>query len=350
MAAMSENRRLDIGGRTVGDAQPCFVIAEIGSNHNQDFDLARRLIDAAAQSGVDAVKFQTFRASSHYSKKAPSFDYLNNVDTHELIRSLELDRSWQADLKHHAEERGVAFFSSPCDSDAIAGLAALDVPAYKVGSFDLTDDGLITEMAAIGKPLILSTGMATWMDIQFAVDAARRAGNDQIILLQCTSLYPAPAHLSNLRAMASMHSVFGTLVGYSDHTMGDHIALAAVAMGACMIERHFTLDRTLPGPDHPFAIEPHEMTEMMRKIREIEAAFGDGFKNGPRQEELEMAEKGRRSLHARVPIAAGQSIGADMLVAKRPGLGIPPFLKSQVVGRIARTDIDADQWITWEML
>lgn len=341
---------LDIGDRTVGDGHPCFVIAEIGSNHNQDFDLARRMIDAAAQAGADAVKFQTFRASSHYSKKSPSFGYLNNVDTHELIRSLELDRSWQADLKRHAEGCGVIFFSSPCDSDAIAGLAALDVPAYKVASFDLTDDGLISEIAAIGKPLILSTGMATWMDIQFAVDASRRAGNDQLVLLQCTSLYPAPAHLSNLRAMASMRSAFGTLVGYSDHTRGDHISLAAVAMGASIIEKHFTLDRTLPGPDHAFAIEPDEMFEMMQKIREIEAAFGDGIKNGPQGDEREMAEKGRRSLHARVPIAAGEVISAEMLVAKRPGLGIPPLLRAHVVGRIARTNIDADQWITWDML
>jgi len=349
MSATNGQNSINIGGRAVGDGHPCFVIAEIGSNHNQNFDLARRLIDAAAQAGVDAVKFQTFRAVSHYSKKTPGFGYLNNINTHELIRSLELDRSWQADLMQHAKERGVIFFSSPCDSDAIAGLAALGAPAYKVASFDLTDDSLIFEMAAIGKPLLLSTGMATWNDIQFALDAARRAGNDQIVLLQCTSLYPAPVNLSNLRAMASMRASFGTLVGYSDHTMGDHIALAAVAMGGCIIERHFTLDRTLPGPDHPFAIEPHEMSEMMRKIREIEAAFGDGLKNGPRQEEGEMAEKGRRSLHARVPITAGQTVASDMLVAKRPGIGIPPFLKAHVVGRIARTNIDADQWITWEM-
>lgn len=350
MFASFDHWHLDIGDRKVGDGHPCFVIAEIGSNHNQDFDLARRLIDAAAKTGVDAVKFQTFRASCHYSKKTPGFGYLNNVDTHELIRSLELDRSWQADLKRHAEERGVIFFSSPCDSDAISGLATLDVPAYKVASFDLTDDCLISEMAAIGKPVILSTGMATWMDIQVAVDAARSTGNDQIVLLQCTSLYPAPAHLSNLRAMASMRSAFGTLVGYSDHTTGDHIALAALAMGACMIEKHFTLDRTLPGPDHAFAIEPSEMSDMVRKIREIEAACGDGIKNGPRQEEREMAEKGRRSLHALVPITAGQVIRAEMLAAKRPGLGIPILLKAQVVGRIARMNIDADQWITWDML
>ena len=341
---------LDIGGRKIGDGQPCFVIAEIGSNHNQSFDLACEMIDAAAESGADAVKFQTFRAASHYSKKSPGFGYLDNRDTRELIRSLELDRSWQAKLKSHAEKRGLVFFSSPCDSDAILGLSKLDVPAYKVASFDLTDDALISEMAAIGKPMILSTGMATWMDIQLAVDAVHRAGNDQIILLQCTSLYPAPAHLSNLNTMASMRAAFGTVVGYSDHTMGGHIPLAAVAMGAAVIEKHFTLDRALPGPDHAFAIEPDEMADLMQKIREVEAAFGDGLKNGPRAEELEMAEKGRRSLHASVSIAAGQIIRPEMLVAKRPGLGIPPFLKAQVIGRTARQDIDADDWITWDML
>jgi sialic acid synthase SpsE len=344
------NLVLDIGGRKVGDGQPCFVIAEIGSNHNQSFDLACEMIDAAAQSGVDAVKFQTFRASSHYSKKSPGFGYLNNAETHELIRKLELDRSWQSKLKSYAEGHGLIFFSSPCDSDAILGLSELDVPAYKVASFDLTDDVLISEMAAIGKPMILSTGMATWMDIQIAVNAVQRARNNQIILLQCTSLYPAPSHLSNLNAMASMRAAFGTVVGYSDHTMGGHIPLAAVAMGAAVVEKHFTLDRALPGPDHPFAIEPDEMADLIKKIRDIEAAFGDGIKNGPRAEELEMAEKGRRSLHASVPIAAGQIIRPEMLVTKRPGLGIPPFLKSQVVGRTARCDIAADDWITWEML
>lgn len=341
---------LRIGNREVGDGRPCYVIAEIGSNHNQDYDLARRMIDAAARSGVDAVKFQTFRAIDHYSKKTPGFSYLKNIDTHGLIKSLELDRDWQAGLKEHAQGNGVDFFSSPCDSDAIQGLAALDAPAYKVASFDLTDDVLVSEMAAVGKPLILSTGMATWSDIQSALDAARGAGNEQIVLLQCTSLYPAPSHLANLRAMASLRAAFGVLTGYSDHTQGDHVALAAVAMGACMLERHFTLDRSLPGPDHSFAIEPDEMTAMMQRIREIEAAMGDGIKNGPRPEELEMAQKGRRSLHARRRIAAGEVITGDMIFAKRPGLGILPALKPHVLGRTARVEIDEDQWITWEML
>lgn len=345
-----KNKTIDIGGHKIGDGWPCFVIAEIGSNHNQDFRLACEMIEAAAQSGVNAVKFQTFNADKHYSKKTPGFGYLNNKNTHDLIKSLELDRSWQEKLKLHAEACGVLFFSSPCDSDAISGLAKLDVPAYKVASFDLPDDFLISEMASIGKPMIMSTGMATWMDIQVAVDASRRVKNDDIVLLQCTSLYPAPAHLSNLAAMASMRAAFGTLVGYSDHTMGGHIVLAAVAMGAAVIEKHFTLDRQLPGPDHAFAIEPREMTDLIQQIREVEASLGDGIKNGPRREELEMAEKGRRSLHACVPIAAGQIIKDSMLIVKRPGLGIPPFLRGQVVGRKARRDIEADDWITWDML
>ena len=350
MSLMRSNSAVSIGKRRVGDGHPCYVIAEIGSNHNQDFSLACKSIDAAADAGVDAVKFQTFRAADHYSKKSPGFDYLDNKDTHELIRALELDRSWQEKLQRHAESRGVSFFSSPCDSDAISGLAKLDVPAYKVASFDLTDDVLIGEMAAVGKPLILSTGMATWADIQFAIDACKKAGNHEIVLLQCTSLYPAPIHLSNLQAMATMRGAFGTLVGYSDHTMGGHIVLSAVAMGACVIEKHFTLDRSLPGPDHRFAMQPQELAELMKQIRDIESAIGDGIKNGPRHEELEMAEKGRRSLHALQPIKEGERITAEKLVAKRPGLGIPPAMRDYVIGRIARHDIDTDDWITWDML
>jgi sialic acid synthase SpsE len=345
----TKHQSLKIGRRKVGDGFPTFIIAEIGSNHNQDFDLARRMIDSAAKTGVDAVKFQTFRASEHYSKKTPGFIYLKNTDTYELIRSLELDRSWQADLKKPSEEQGVEFFSSPCDSDAIESLSALDVVAYKVASFDLTDDRLISEIAAKHKPLILSTGMATWMDIQIAIDSSRNQKNNDIVLLQCTSLYPAPVHLTNLYAMHTMRNAFGTLVGYSDHTKGDHMVLAAVALGACMIEKHFTIDRNLPGPDHSFAIEPSELSEMVRELRDIEIGLGDGIKNGPRLEEAEMAEKGRRSLHAKVDIEIGQQITEDMLVAKRPGLGIPIFLKNQIVGRIAKRNIEADEWVTWDM-
>lgn len=349
-ASPLRHREIQIGGRPVGDGHPCYVIAEIGSNHNHDFDLARRTIDAAAKAGVDAVKFQTFRADSHYSKKTPKFEYLKGQDTHALIKSLELDRSWHEPLKRHSEDQGVAFFSSPCDAEAVAELAALDVPVFKVASFDLPDQDLIANMAGHGKPMILSTGMADWSDIQNGVDACRRVGNDEIVLLQCTSLYPAPADLSNLAAMDTMRRATGCLTGYSDHTIGNHVALASAALGACVIEKHFTLDRTLPGPDHPFASEPAEFEALMKQLRDVEAAMGDGAKAGPRGAELEMAEKGKRSLHAAVDIPEGTTITADMIAIKRPGLGIRPALKNVVVGRVARVDIEADQWIGWEMV
>lgn len=345
-----ENRVITIGDVLVGDGKPCFIIAEIGSNHNQELDTALCCIDAAAAAGADAVKFQTFLAAEHYSRKAPSFGYLGDVDTYDLIRSLELDRSWHASLKQHAEEQGLIFFSSPCDSDAIKQLAALKVAAYKVGSFDLPDTDLIFEMASKGRTMILSTGMADWMDIQHAVDTCRKAGNESLVLLQCTSLYPAPVNLSNLKSLVSMRLAFGTLVGYSDHTIGDHIPLAAVAMGASVLEKHFTLDRTMRGPDHPFAMEPSEFEAMVKKIRDIESALGDGFKNGPREQEMEMAEKGRRSLHAKIEIKKGQVLTKDMLMNKRPGLGISPALKDVIIGKVASRDIEADEWIQWDMV
>ena len=337
-----------IGARMVGDGHPCFITAEIGSNHNQDFDTARRLIDAAAACGVDAVKFQTFRADQHYSRRTPGFSYLDNVDTFELIRSLELDRTWQAGLAEHARDRGVEFFSSPCDAAAVADLDALGVPTHKVASFDIPDTHLIALVARSGKPVILSTGLADLREIQLAVDAV--GDPERTILLQCTSLYPAPVELANLRAMHTLRVAFGTLVGYSDHTTTDTTAIAAVAVGACFLEKHFTLDRSQPGPDHPFAMEPAAFAAMVRAIREVESAMGDGRKAGPRAAELEMAQKGKRSLHAAADIPPGVAITDDMLVVKRPGLGIPPALRSQVIGRRAARLIEADEWILWDAL
>jgi len=259
-----------------------------------------KMTKAAADAGVDAVKFQTFRAQSHYSKHAHGFSYLNNCNTFALIKSLEIDRSWHAPLKEYAESRNLVFLSSPCDIEAIDELNQLGSPAFKVASFDLSDLALIRNVARTGRLVMLSTGMADWIDIQRAVDACRQEVNDKIVLLQCTSLYPAPVHLSNLRAMNVMRDAFGVLVGYSDHTEGDHICLAAVVMGACMIEKHFTIDRTLPGPVHPFAIEPSSLKQMMQRLREVEVALAEGAKAGLRSEEREMFEKGRRSIHARV--------------------------------------------------
>ncbi len=338
-----------IGGRMVGDGHPCFVIAEIGSNHNQDFDLALRMIDAALEAGADAVKFQTFNAKKHVSSRAESPSYLAERNIQALLRSLELNRDWQAALQTHAQDQGGIFFSSPCDVEAVDGLEAIGAPAHKVASFDLPDTDLIGHIARTGKPVILSTGLADWMDIQRGIDAVAAAKNDKLVLLQCTSLYPAPIGLSNLKAMATMRSTFNVLTGYSDHTLGDTAVCAAVARGACMIEKHFTLDRGLPGPDHNFAMEPHEFAAMMTKVREIESALGDGLKNGPRDEEKEMAVKVRRSLHAAQTIKAGEVVTAEMLCIKRPGHGLPPHLRDQVVGRVAKRTIEADEWIVWDM-
>lgn len=344
------NKVIQIKGREVGDGKPSFIIAEIGSNHNQDYDLALRMIDSALAAGADAVKFQTFKADRHVSSRAKSPSYLKEQNIHELLRTLELNREWQAGLQAHTEAQGAIFFSSPCDVEAVDGLEAIGAPAHKVASFDLPDTDLIEYIARTQKPLIFSTGLANWMDIQRAVDTAIGVGNEQLVLLQCTSLYPAPSHLSNLLAMDTMRAAFGVLTGYSDHTLGGAVSMAAVARGACMIEKHFTLDRSLPGPDHNFAMEPGPFADMVQGIREIESAIGDGVKSGPRPEEMEMAEKVRRSLHAARDIEPGEVITSEMLAIKRPGHGLPPFLRPHVLGRIARRKIEADEWITWDMV
>jgi sialic acid synthase SpsE len=344
------SKSIKIRNRLVGDGQAAFIIAEIGSNHNQDYDLALRMIDAALEAGADAVKFQTFKAEKHVSKWAESPAIYKERNTQNLLRPLELNRDWQAGLQAHTEALGGIFFSSPCDVEAVDSLESIGAPAHKVASFDLPDTDLIAYIASTNKPVILSTGLADWMDIQRAVDTCRACGNEQIVLLQCTSLYPAPSHLSNLKALDSMRAAFGVLTGYSDHTLGGVVSIGAVARGACVIEKHFTLDQTLPGPDHSFAMEPSPFAEMVKGIREIESALGDGVKNGARSEEMEMAEKARRSLHASRDIAEGETITSDMLVIKRPGKGVPSFLRPHLVGRTARRHIKEDEWITWDMV
>jgi sialic acid synthase SpsE len=346
------NKVVQINGKSIGCDYPTYIIAEAGSNHNHDFEMAKALIKAAAEAGADAIKFQAFRAKEHYSKHTPCFTYLqkqgHQQSTYEVIRSLEINRDWHAPLIEYAQSCGITFLSSACDKEAVDQLVRLNMAAFKVASFDLSDIHLIRYMAKCGKPIILSTGMATYSDIQAALKVCWEEGNTEIILLQCTSLYPAPAYLSNLAAMETMRKAFNCPVGYSDHTLGDHIPLAAVALGACMIEKHFTLDRNLPGPDHSFAVEPDDLKKMIRKIRELEAAIGDGIKNGPYKEEMEMYEKGRRSLHTKRIIHAGEAIRRDDICIKRPGYGISPHFLESLIGMIVCRDISEDHWITWE--
>lgn len=343
-----------IGGRDVGDGAPCYVIAEAGANHNRDFDVARRLIDAAADAGADAVKFQTYSGRTLYSTKTPRFDYLGELGAkpaHELLDEIALPRDWQSRLAEHCRDRGVELMSSPFDHDAVAELDAIGVAAMKIASFEIVDLGLVRAAAATGRPLILSTGMCTLAEIDEAVRAAFDAGAPSVALLQCASLYPAPAHVMNLRAIPAMASAFGVPVGLSDHTTGIHVAPAAVALGAALIEKHFTLDRTMRGPDHPFAIEPKELAELVVHVRDVEVALGDGVKRGPSTEEAhEMYAKARRSIVAACDIPAGSVVTAEMLCVKRPGTGIAPRFLDAVVGRVARRDIEADDVVTWEMV
>lgn len=346
-------RRVRIGDRSVGEGQPCFIIAEAGANHNRDLAVGKELIDVAAEAGADAVKFQTYSAETLYSKKTPRFSYLEGVsdrDTWDLIKAIELPREWQGELAGHAARRGIRFLSTPFDHRAVDELSALDVPAYKIASFEIVDLPLVGYAASKGRPMILSTGLASYEDIADALGACTAAGNGDVILLQCASLYPAPPGRMNLRAMATMRQAFAVPVGLSDHSLGIHVASAAVALGASVVEKHFTLDRRLPGPDHPFAIEPGELRELVRQVREVEAALGDGLKLGPAPEEEEMHRKARRSLVAARGIPRGTRIERSMIAIKRPGSGIRPKFVELVVGRVARVDIEEDAVLTWEML
>lgn len=342
-----------VGERWVGDGGPCFVIAEAGANHNRDLGMARELIAVAAEAGADAVKFQTYSAETLYSKKTPRFSYLAGLtdkSTWDLIKAIELPRQWQPLLAEEARRRGVLFMSTPFDHAAVTELDALGVPAFKIASFEIVDLPLVRRAAATGKPMILSTGLADLEDIQDALGECAAVGNRQVALLQCASLYPAPVERVNLRAMATMRQAFRVPTGLSDHTLGIHVPVAAVALGAAVIEKHYTLSRTHVGPDHPFAIEPDELKAMIRHIRDVEAALGDGRKAGPHADEVEMYQKARRSLVAACPIPRGTRIAAEMLAIKRPGHGIKPKYRELVVGRVARVDIDEDDVLTWEML
>jgi N-acetylneuraminate synthase/N,N'-diacetyllegionaminate synthase len=263
-----------------------------------------------------------------------------------LIKSVELPREWHRGLFDYAVNKNLHFISSPFDYEAVDILNDLGVPAFKVASFEITDLELIKYVAKKGKPIIISTGMANMEEIKEALHTARSQGNDDVILLQCHSLYPTPPELVNLNAIETMRKVFKIPIGFSDHTTGIHIPIAAVAKGAKMIEKHFTLDRNMKGPDHSFAIEPYELIQMVKNIRDLEKAEGTGIKEKS-EKEKEMLEKGRRSIIATVDIKKGTKITRDMLIVKRPGYGIEPKFLDKVINKTAKKNIKAEQWITW---
>ena len=341
-----------IAGRGIGSGQPAYVIAEAGANHDRDLGKAKELIDVAADAGADAVKFQTYTGAGLPSAKTPRFEYLKDERSPaELLDALALPREWQRELAEHARARGIHFFSTPFDADAVESLAAVGVPAMKIASFEIVDLPLIRLAAAVGVPVIISTGMATLDEIEDALGAVEDTGNRDVALLRCASVYPAPASIMNLRAMATLREAFGVPVGLSDHTTGITVPCAAAALGAELIEKHFTLNRDSEGPDHPFALEPEELRAMVAGVREVEAALGSGLVEGPSEEEaVEMYRLGRRSVVAAVAIPAGTQIAREMLTTKRPGYGVKPKFIDDLVGREARVDIEADDVITWEMV
>ncbi len=343
-----------IAERPVGEGAPVYVIAEAGSNHDRDLDQARRLIDVAAEAGADAVKFQTFTSERIVAETKTRARYLDAILPPEetmasLFRKLELPYEWHATLKEHAQAAGLDFISSPFDEQAVDLLQSLDVKVFKVATYELWHLPLIRYIARLGKPMICSTGMANIGEVQEAVSTVAAAGNPNLILLHCTVNYPPPFSDLNLRAIDTMRRAFGVPVGYSDHTPGWTAPVVATALGAAVIEKHFTISRDLPGPDHRFALEPAELAAMVRAIRDTEASLGDGIKRMGAAE-ADLYATARRSLHAARTIEAGETIAADMIAVLRPGTGIEVRDLEHVVGRVARRRIERHEPLAWDAL
>ncbi|MFN3882486.1 MAG: N-acetylneuraminate synthase [Nitrincola lacisaponensis] len=328
------------------------IIAEAGVNHNGDMELAKKLIAAAADAGADLVKFQTFIAANIISRHAPKAEYQKGAtdpteSQQEMVRKLELSRAQHLELISECKKEGIGFFSTAFDLDSINLLEELNADdIVKVPSGELTNLPYLRYLTRHGKPVLLSTGMAHLGDIEAAIDVIEQAGTSRnnITLLHCTTEYPTPMEDVNLLAMVNIGKAFGVKVGYSDHTPGIEVPIAAVALGATVIEKHFTLDRNLPGPDHRASLEPDELKAMVNGIRNIEKALGDGIKR-PSPSELKNKPIARKSIVAARPIRAGELFSEENLMAKRPGVGISPMQWDAVIGRSAPRDFNEDELI-----
>jgi N,N'-diacetyllegionaminate synthase len=332
------NNVIKIGKHLVGHGQPTFIVAEIGSNHNQNLDQAKQLIEIAAKAGADAVKFQLYVADDLYSEDSPVY---------EAVKATELQHGWLHKLSRHAVENSLLFFASPFSTKAVDLLQEVDVPVYKIASSETVKLDLLKHVASKKRPIILSTGMCDLADIYEALKVIRSENNHDVILLQCTSLYPTPMNRVHLRAMDTLRSTFNLPVGFSDHTIDIIIPVAAVARGACLIEKHLTLDRHLPGPDHSYALEPQEFTQMVGAIRGTEEALGSIDK-------IMLPEEGqyarRESVRAAQDIPSGETILPSMLHFGRPGDGIRPRYVSAVVGQKILRPVKRGEPITWELI
>ena len=343
LASIRPVARVAVGGRPIDDG-PVFVIAEAGVNHNGDEQLAHRLIEAASATGADAVKFQTFDPEALAAVSTPTAEYQRasgeTGDQRQMLARLALPRDAWPRLQAHAAECGLVFLSTPFDDESARLLDGLDVPAFKVGSGELTNIPFLERLASFGRPLLVSTGMADMLEVAQAVDAIRAAGNDHIALFHCVSAYPARLEDANLRAMATMRAAFGVPTGWSDHTPGIELPIAAVALGASMIEKHLTLDRTMSGPDHAASLEPGEFASLVQAIHATESSLGSGQKR-PVESERAIAAVARRSLHWHATLPPGHVVTEHDLLALRPGTGVTPARQRELVGRRTARAVEA---------
>lgn len=345
------SQQLTFGTRRIGPDSPCFIIAEAGVNHNGDMEMARKLIDVAANAGADAVKFQTFKAeklvSAHGRKALYQLASTSNEESQrEMLRKLELPRQEHLGLMRLCAERGIMFLSSPFEEESATFLAELGVSGLKLPSGEITNYPFLEHVGRLKLPVILSTGMSTLADVDEGLSALRGAGCPAVALLHCVSNYPADPAACNLRAMDTLTTAFQVPVGFSDHAIGMEVSLAAVARGACLVEKHITLDKSLPGPDQRASMAPEEFKAFVRAIRVVESALGDGRKV-PVASERDTAEVARKSIVANVDIPAGVRIERSMLAMRRPGTGMPAKLISLVAGRMARTAISEGTTLEW---
>lgn len=343
-----------IADRKIGNGYPVFIIAELSANHQQKLDVAIETIKAIKRSGADAVKLQTYTPDTITIDVANEYFQItqgtmwDGKTLYQLYREAYTPWEWQPKLKEIAEDVGLVCFSSPFDKTAVDFLEQMNVPVYKVASFEITDIPLIEYIASKGKPVIISTGIATLDDVKEAVAACKEMGNTQIVLLKCTSAYPAPLEEINLMTIPDMAERFGTVVGLSDHTLGISVPIASVALGARIIEKHFILDRKLGGPDAPFSLEPEEFKTMVRAVREVERALGD--KSYALSERVKRSREFSRSLFVVDDLRAGEVFTEENVRSIRPGYGLPPKYLRAVLGKTARRELKKGTPLQWDMI
>lgn len=341
--------------RYIGGNAPCFIVAEIGINHNGDVNLAKKMIDAAKECGADAVKFQTFKVEGFISNPDETYTYLSQgkkitESMLEMFKKYEFSEKEWVEIFNYCKSKGMISFSTPQNpSDLDFLLRITDLPVIKVGSDDLTNLELLRYYASKNKPMIISTGMAFMREVEDAVNTIREAGNNDLAVLHCVSIYPTEATEINLRKMSTIEQAFDVTVGFSDHTVGTMAATSAVALGAKIIEKHFTLDKNLPGPDHWFSADPEELRQLVQGIRYVEKAIGNSIVE-PTPKEIEMRKIARRSIVAAKDIRKGEVITGGALSAKRPGTGLAPKLIKDILKKRAKVNIKKNELVTFEKI